>query len=52
MGLVVVREAERFVFRPGLTPRARYTALVFLNQIQLSHNPEYGAYAAVAGRSC
>ncbi|KAK9809457.1 hypothetical protein WJX73_009608 [Symbiochloris irregularis] len=42
MGVHVAREVERFLFRPGLAPRARYTALVFLNQIQLSHNPDFG----------
>ena len=42
MGLCIAREVERFVFRPGITPRARYTALVFLNQTQLSHHPDFG----------
>jgi ribosome biogenesis protein MAK21 len=37
MKLVVVREVERFVFRPGLGPRARYYAVVFLNQIVLTN---------------
>lgn len=37
MKLVVVREVERFVFRPGLGPRARYYAVVFLNQIILTN---------------
>lgn len=34
---VVLREVERFVFRPGLTDRARYYAVVYLNQMVLSH---------------
>ena len=37
MSLVVAREVEGFLFRPGVTARARYTAIVFLNQLTLSH---------------
>ena len=44
MAMVVVREVERFTFRPGLAPRARYYAVVFLNQLQLSHNPAFGGH--------
>jgi ribosome biogenesis protein MAK21 len=33
---VAVREVERFVFRPGLADRARYYAVVYLNQLVLS----------------
>ena len=42
LGLHVVREVERFAVRPGLAHRARYYAVVFLNQLQLSHNPAFG----------
>ena len=44
MGTVVVGEVQRFVFRPGLAPRARYTAIIFLNQLQLSHSPAFGGF--------
>ena len=37
MKAVVVREVERFAFRPGLQDRARYYAIVFLNQMVLTH---------------
>ncbi len=40
---VVVAEVQRFLFRPGLQERARYYAVVFLNQLQLSHHPVHGA---------
>ena len=33
---VVVREIEDFIYRPGLKDRARYYAVVYLNQIVLS----------------
>ena len=33
---VVVREIENFIYRPGLKDRARYYAVVYLNQIVLS----------------
>jgi ribosome biogenesis protein MAK21 len=33
---------ERFIFRPGLTERARYYAVTFLNQLPLSHRPQEG----------
>jgi ribosome biogenesis protein MAK21 len=46
MSLVVAREVEGFLFRPGVTPRARYTAIVFLNQLTLSHRPADKAVAA------
>ncbi|KXZ46949.1 hypothetical protein GPECTOR_39g443 [Gonium pectorale] len=42
---VVVREVERFVFRPGLADKARYYAVVFLNQIPLSHRASEGGDA-------
>ncbi len=32
-----VAQVERFLFRPGLQDRARYYAVVFLNQIPLTH---------------
>ena len=37
MKAIVVREVERFAFRPGLADKARYYAVVFLNQIVLTH---------------
>ena len=37
MKAIVVREVESFAFRPGLTDRARYYAVVFLNQMVLTH---------------
>lgn len=40
---IVVRETEAFIFRPGLQERARYYAIVFLNQLILSRNPAHGA---------
>lgn len=43
MKLVAAREVERFLFRPGLAERARYYAVVFLNQLPLSHAPAHGA---------
>lgn len=49
MKLVAAREVERFLFRPGLAERARYFAVVFLNQLPLSHAPAHGA--APAARS-
>jgi len=42
---VVVREVERFIFRPGLTDRARYYCVVYLNQMVLTHT-ENGAKLA------
>ncbi|GIM15448.1 hypothetical protein Vretimale_18225, partial [Volvox reticuliferus] len=42
---VVVREVERFVFRPGLADKARYYAVIFLNQIPLSHRASEGGDA-------
>uniref|UniRef100_A0A383VK77 CCAAT-binding factor domain-containing protein n=1 Tax=Tetradesmus obliquus TaxID=3088 RepID=A0A383VK77_TETOB len=42
---VVVREVERFVFRPGLAERGRYYAVTFLNQLPLSHRPQEGGTA-------
>eukprot|EP00884_Botryococcus_braunii_P007419 jgi/Botrbrau1/16679/Bobra.0068s0095.1 len=45
MKLVVTREVERFMFRPGLSPRALYYGIVFLNQLVLSHRPEDGGGA-------
>mmetsp|Transcript_8714 Transcript_8714/g.18540 ORF Transcript_8714/g.18540 Transcript_8714/m.18540 type:complete len:1163 (-) Transcript_8714:938-4426(-) len=42
---VVVREVERFLFRPGLQDRARYYAVVFLNQMVLSHKESEGGAA-------
>ena len=42
MKLIVAREVERFMFRPGLQERARYYCAVFLNQLVLSHNPAQG----------
>lgn len=37
MSVPVVREVERFMFRPGLQERARYYAVVYLNQMVLNH---------------
>lgn len=48
MKLVVVREVESFMFRPGLSPRALYYTLVFLNQLILSHRPDQGATPSLA----
>ncbi|KAK9819570.1 hypothetical protein WJX81_001337 [Elliptochloris bilobata] len=45
MKLVAAREVERFMFRPGLAERARYYAVVFLNQMPLSHSPAHGGTA-------
>ncbi|KAG2496991.1 hypothetical protein HYH03_004996 [Edaphochlamys debaryana] len=42
---VVVREVERFVFRPNLGDKARYYAIVFLNQVPLSHRASEGGDA-------
>ncbi|GIL62556.1 hypothetical protein Vafri_16644, partial [Volvox africanus] len=42
---VVVREVERFVFRPGLLDKARYYAVIFLNQIPLSRHASEGGDA-------
>ena len=42
---IVVRETEAFIFRPGLQERARYYAIVFLNQLILSRNPAHGKQA-------
>ncbi len=46
MKAVVVAEVSSFLFRPGLQERARYYAVVFLNQLQLSHHPTHGARCA------
>ena len=46
MAPVVVKEIERFLFRPGIAPRARYYAIVFLNQQQLSHDAARGRLLA------
>lgn len=46
MKAVVVAEVQRFLFRAGLQERARYYAVVFLNQLQLSHHPAHGAHPA------
>jgi hypothetical protein len=40
---IVVREVEAFIFRPGLQERARYYAVVFLNQLVLSRHAAHGA---------
>ncbi|EFN54473.1 hypothetical protein CHLNCDRAFT_52919 [Chlorella variabilis] len=40
MNVPVVREIERFMFRPGLQDRARYYAVVYLNQMVLSHKQQ------------
>ncbi len=42
MKVVVVREVEFFMFRPGLSERARYYGIVFLNQLALSHRESEG----------
>eukprot|EP00854_Cymbomonas_tetramitiformis_P005290 gene5290-6432_t len=46
MANVMARGTEEFMFRPGLPQRARYSAVIFLNQLQLSHRPEGKALAA------
>jgi ribosome biogenesis protein MAK21 len=46
MKTVVVREIERFVFRPGLADRARYYAVVYLNQMTLTHRDAMVSAAA------
>ena len=38
-------QVERFLFRPGLQERARYYAVVFLNQMVLSHKASEGGAA-------
>ncbi|KAI3423892.1 hypothetical protein D9Q98_009726 [Chlorella vulgaris] len=40
MNVVVLREIERFMFRPGLQERARYYCVVYLNQMVLSHRQQ------------
>jgi len=50
MKAVVVREVERFAFRPGLTDRARYYAVVFLNQMVLTHKDAPVAGVSLARR--
>ncbi|KAJ3197293.1 hypothetical protein HK101_004774 [Irineochytrium annulatum] len=40
MNLVVVSEAERFLFRPNVGDRARLVAISFLNQVVLSNRGE------------
>ena len=42
MKAVVATEVERFVFRPGLKDRAQYYAVIFLNQMVLSHKDSEG----------
>eukprot|EP00887_Chlorella_sp_A99_P005084 scaffold25.g5084.t1 len=49
MRLVVAREVERFVFRPNLADRARYYAVVYLNQMLLDHRPARGAAEGAIG---
>eukprot|EP00842_Homolaphlyctis_polyrhiza_P005964 jgi/Hompol1/6369/HPOL_004958-RA len=39
MKLIVIREAERLLFRPNMGERAQYYAVTFLNQIVLTHSP-------------
>ncbi|KAJ9505795.1 hypothetical protein QJQ45_006511 [Haematococcus lacustris] len=46
---VVLRELERFVFRPGLQDRARYYAVVFMNQLPLNRKESEGG-ASLAGK--
>jgi ribosome biogenesis protein MAK21 len=50
MKAVVVREVERFAFRPGLADRARYYAVVFLNQMVLTHKDTPVAGVSLARR--
>ena len=38
MKVIVVQDVENFLFRPGLSQRAQYTSIIFLNQIILSKN--------------
>ncbi|CAL8467747.1 g7285 [Coccomyxa elongata] len=45
MKVVMAREVERFLFRPGLQERARYYGVIFLNQMPLSHNTKEGGTA-------
>ncbi|KAJ3282274.1 hypothetical protein HK104_010981 [Borealophlyctis nickersoniae] len=47
MKLVVVKEVERLLFRPGTSDRARYYGVIFLNQIVLSRKE---ADVGVAGK--
>ncbi len=42
MKVIITREVEKFLFRPGLQERARYYGVIFLNQMPLSHNPAQG----------
>ena len=42
MKVIVTREVEKFLFRPGLQERARYYGVIFLNQMPLSHSPAQG----------
>jgi hypothetical protein len=42
-------QVERFIFRPGLQDRARYYAVIFLNQLPLSHKVNLSATSPAAG---
>jgi len=44
---IVAQEVENFLFRPGLSDRAQYTSVIFLNQIVLSKREfEGGSFLA------
>ena len=44
MKVIITREVEKFLFRPGLQERARYYGVIFLNQMPLSHHAAQGTY--------
>ncbi len=50
MKVVMAREVERFLFRPGLQERARYYGVIFLNQMPLSHNTKEGKHLFIFHR--
>jgi ribosome biogenesis protein MAK21 len=52
MKVVITREVERFLFRPGLQERARYYGVIFLNQMPLSHNAAQGKLGWLYGQRC
>lgn len=40
--MIAVFQVERFLFRPGLSDRARYYCVTLLNQLALSHRASEG----------
>jgi hypothetical protein len=52
MKLIVAREVERFMFRPGLAERALYYAIVFLNQMILTRRADQGMSLILHAAHC